>query len=203
MFLLVGWNLQRPAESCFEGLTIHAYWIPVEGYRDMWNGVVVTLDGPKTRSLVDENGLKIADVSEVTYRKCKEEGACYLQQVDHLGLGLLVAYLRGVNVFRVLDRTTVPFGIGAWNNRLEPFISVATSDFSAGTKLQVKELAGVRFPNGDLHNGCVRVDDVNSDSCSIRLFVGFYDYYSILHSVLSGRIHAEVSTGCEILKYIP
>jgi hypothetical protein len=47
---------------------VDRYWIPKQGDKDMLNdGKVVTLNGPKTKTLKTKKGKKIAKVSKTTY----------------------------------------------------------------------------------------------------------------------------------------
>lgn len=103
-------------------------------------------------------------------------------------------------MFRILNIHDTPFGVGGWNNPLNDFVSVATSDFAPGTRLYVKELDGLYlrrdikggyFQYHTYHNGCVRVDDYGGGgSCSITLFVRFFTGFRDVRDSLPGQVHA-------------
>ena len=64
--------------------------------------------------------------------------------------------------FQQVDVTQFPYGRGAGMRPLIPFKSVAVDPrvFALGETLYLPELDGVLLPDGSLHDGCVRADDV-------------------------------------------
>ncbi|KAK9696031.1 hypothetical protein K7432_012686 [Basidiobolus ranarum] len=85
----------------------------------------------------------------------------------------------GYNCFTTISQ---PYGLGARDNALKPFVSVSANDIPIGSKLMVKQLKGLKMPNGRTHNGCVRVDDNgwSFGNNQIDFLVGDKKYYSQL-----------------------
>lgn len=163
-------------------VTFTNYWVAKEGTVDMDNnGNILHLTGPKTKDLNGASGL-IAKVSANTWNKCHMEGTCLLES------GKLVNLDSG-STFEVVDRHQHPYGLGAYpdgsgladpgkTTSLVPYVSIAVNDKSGGTKMLIKELKGLKLPNGKTHNGCVRVDDQSWS------FGGLY-FYSFDSSLLN------------------
>jgi 3D (Asp-Asp-Asp) domain-containing protein len=63
--------------------------------------------------------------------------------------------------FRQLDLSSHPLGVGVQGRPLVPFRSIAVDPrmIPIGAPVWVPELAGVRMPDGSLHDGCLRADD--------------------------------------------
>jgi 3D (Asp-Asp-Asp) domain-containing protein len=64
--------------------------------------------------------------------------------------------------FQQIDPVEYPFGRGAGSRTLLPFKSVAVDPrlIRLGEPLYLPELDGIRLPDGSIHDGCVRADDV-------------------------------------------
>jgi hypothetical protein len=64
--------------------------------------------------------------------------------------------------FQQIDPVEYPFGRGAGARTLLPFKSVAVDPrlIRLGEPLYLPELDGIRLPDGSIHDGCVRADDV-------------------------------------------
>ncbi len=64
--------------------------------------------------------------------------------------------------FQQVDTKEFPFGRGAGLRALIPFKSVAVDPtlIQLGEPLYLPELDGVLLPDGSIHDGCVRADDV-------------------------------------------
>lgn len=84
-----------------------------------------------------------------------------------------------------------------------PWVSVASNDIKKGTKLYVKDLDGVKLPDGKTHNGCVRVDDEgwSFDGCQLDFFVLQYTAYKDLDNKLPDKIQVE-ERDCEMQNYV-
>ena len=110
-------------------------------------------------------------INEVIYttesQKFQMEGTGLLKSGTMVNLG------ESNNVFMKLNRKETPFGLGDNGNALEPYVSVASNDVKRGTKLYIKELDGLKLPDGGTHNGCVRVDDKgwSFSGCQLDWFV--------------------------------
>lgn len=173
------------------------YWIPKQGTKDMDNnGDIITLTGKPAYRILSSNNTLIAKVDRNTYNKCEMEGTCILANGDLLNIG------NTLNRFDILDPKRLPFGSGNDDNPLVPFVSVAANDIPIGTVVYVKQLDGLKLPNGMLHNGCVRVDDRgwSFGNCQLDFFVVEYIFYDILQNTLPGYIQARKEK-CNILNY--
>ncbi|ORZ21212.1 hypothetical protein BCR42DRAFT_368947 [Absidia repens] len=171
--------------NCYDHATLTFYWIPKEGDSDMTNdGRTVTLDGPKTKDLMGTDGKSIAKVAEITYDKFQMEGTGLLEN------GILVNLGGSKDKFQKVDRTSDPFGIGSNENPLTPWVSVASNDLKRGTLLYVKELDGVQLPYGQVHNGCVRVDDEgwSFGKCQIDFFTLQFSAYKDLDNKIPEKV---------------
>jgi 3D domain len=64
--------------------------------------------------------------------------------------------------FQQIDVAVAPFGRGAGQRPLIPFKSVAVDPrvIALGEPLYLPELDGIPLPDGSIHDGCVRADDV-------------------------------------------
>jgi len=187
------------APSCYNGASASVeftqYWIPTEGSQDVDDdGEVITLSGPKTQRIETDAGSLIESTDTNTYNKCVEEGTCLLLNGD------LVNLASSDVTFQVLDKSQFPYGQGSSGAALNPFVSVAANDLAQGTKLFVSELKNWKLPNGQIHNGCVRVDDEGADfSCHIDWFVVSYPN-EVKLSNLPEQATVQVKN-CQILSY--
>lgn len=191
---------KRSLSSCYKqgSSELTYYWIPKEGDGDMNNhGKTVQLTGSKTETLVDSNNKVIAKVSKATKDKFKMEGTGLLENGMLLNLG------ESTDVYMKLDRSETPYGVGSNGHALTPWVSVASNDITVGTTLYVKELDGVELPNGETHNGCVRVDDESwsFDGCQLDFFILQYSAYKDMMNKVSGKITA-VDKSCSIKNYV-
>ncbi|KAI8988135.1 hypothetical protein BDF20DRAFT_853975 [Mycotypha africana] len=189
---------KRGISSCYKKARITQYWIPKEGDKDMTNdGKSVTLTGSKTKSLKDKKGRTIEKVAKITYEKFQMEGTGLLKS------GKLVNLDSGNDKFMELDRSKTPYGLGSNGNGLQPWVSVAANDIKKGTTLYVKELDGLKLPDGKIHNGCVRVDDEgwSFDGCQLDFFVLQFTAYQELQDIIPDRVNA-VEKKCTIKNYV-
>ncbi|CDH59144.1 hypothetical protein RO3G_14128 [Lichtheimia corymbifera JMRC:FSU:9682] len=141
---------KRGLKSCYKHAKLTQYWIPKEGDKDMTNdGDSVTLSGSKTKKLKTKSGKTIAKVSKTTYDKFQMEGTGLLKS------GIMVNLDEGKDKFMEVDRKKDPYGIGSDDDiALDPWVSVASNDLKRGTTLYVKDLDGLKLPDGKKHNGC-------------------------------------------------
>jgi hypothetical protein len=190
---------EKRMASCFSEATLTQYWIPKEGDKDMTNdGDTVTLSGSKNKELVDEDGKIIAKVSETTYDKFQMEGTGLLKS------GVMVNLGSDNDVFIKLDRSKDPYGLGSSEDAsLDPWVSVASNDLERGTTLYIKEMDGLKLPDGKKHNGCVRVDDKgwSLDECQIDFFVLQYSAYQDLRDAIPETVTAK-EQDCKIQSYV-
>ncbi|ORZ01800.1 hypothetical protein BCR43DRAFT_522576 [Syncephalastrum racemosum] len=190
--------LEKRISSCYKHAALTQYWIPKQGDKDMLNdGKVVTLKGSKNKALKDNHGKTIAKVSKVTYEKFQMEGTGLLKN------GVMVNLDSGKDKFAKVNRAKSPYGLGENDNSLVPWVSVAANDLKRGTKLYVKELDGVKLPDGETHNGCVRVDDEgwSFDGCQLDFFVLQYSAYRTLENKLPDKVTVQ-QKNCKIKNYV-
>lgn len=119
--------------------------------------------------------------------------------------GVMVNLDSGKNTFLKVNRKSSPFGLGSSdNNHLDPWVSVASNDLKHGTKLFIKELKGLKLPDGKVHNGCVRVDDEgwSFGSCQLDFFVLQFTAYQKLDNILPEHVTVTENSGCKILNYV-
>ncbi|GAA5797900.1 hypothetical protein HPULCUR_003296 [Helicostylum pulchrum] len=189
---------KRGIAKCYKKVRITQYWIPKEGDVDMRNdGKKITLNGSKTKSLKTDEGKVIAKVSKNTYEKFQMEGTGLLKS------GVMVNLDSGYDRFMKLDRKKSPYGLGSNSNGLVPWVSVAANDIKKGTTLYIKELNGLKLPDGKVHNGCVRVDDEgwSLNGCQIDFFVLQYSAYKILTKKIPKSVTVKAQK-CTIKNYV-
>ena len=119
--------------------------------------------------------------------------------------GVMVNLDEGENTFLKVNRKETPYGLGSEDdNALTPWISVASNDVKHGTKLYIKELDGVKLPQGKTHNGCVRVDDKgwSFGSCQLDFFVLQYTAYTKLENELPEHVTVTEKPDCQLLNYV-
>ncbi|KAI9303249.1 hypothetical protein BJ944DRAFT_241620 [Cunninghamella echinulata] len=188
----------RGLRSCYKKARLTFYWIPKEGDKDMSNnGKEVTLSGSKSKTLKDNKGRTIAKVSKTTYEKFQMEGTGLLKNGKMVNLG------SSNNVFQEVNRKKSPFGLGSHSNSLNPWTTVAANDIPRGTTLYIKELNGLKLPDGRTHNGCVRVEDESwsFDSCQIDFFALQFKAYKVLTKKVPTKVTV-VQKKCKLLNYI-
>ena len=96
--------------------------------------------------------------------------------------------------FRALEPSEHPLGAGAQGRRLDPFRSIAVDPkyIPLGSPVYVPELVGVTMPDGTLHDGCLRADDVGSAIKQHKLdfFVESYFNFKAIGENLWWRLKA-------------
>ncbi len=94
--------------------------------------------------------------------------------------------------FETMDMKTHPFGRGAGQRPLVPFKSVAVDPrfIAIGEPVYVPEFDGMRLPDGNVHDGCVRADDTGGGIKKKKMdfFVMTYANFRFLLSELWGVI---------------
>lgn len=118
--------------------------------------------------------------------------------------GIMVNLDDGKDTYMKVDRKDDPYGIGSDDdNKLTPWVSVASNDIKQGTTLYIKELDGKKLPDGMKHNGCVRVDDEgwSFDGCQLDFFVLQYSAYKKLEDELPDKVSVQKKK-CKIQNYV-
>ncbi|ORX64400.1 hypothetical protein K493DRAFT_372559 [Basidiobolus meristosporus CBS 931.73] len=143
------------------------YWISEES----------DFSGPKDVHLRSCSGEVLATVSRQFASAARMEGTAILG--NGKVINLQCDCNGGYSCFSFINEKLYPFGLGEKDNALVPFVSVAANDISYGTTLMVEQLKGIKLPNGQIHNGCVRVDDQgwSFGDNQIDFMVGIKKYY--------------------------
>lgn len=118
--------------------------------------------------------------------------------------GVMVNLDDGKDKFMTVDRKKDPYGIGSDDDiALDPWVSVASNDLKRGTTLYVKELDGVKLPDGKTHNGCVRVDDEgwSFEDCQLDFFVLQFSAYQQLDKKIPEDVSVE-QKDCKVQNYV-
>lgn len=109
--------------------------------------------------------------------------------------------------FQQVDPSEFPFGRGAGTRPLIPFKSVAVDQrvIKLGEPLYLPELDGVPLPDGSIHDGCVRADDVGGAIKKREMdffVVTFANYRAVLDQLLGvGWVTPHVEAPrCEYLR---
>lgn len=118
--------------------------------------------------LYDKAGNAISPkISQADYCACGIEGTCSIdgQVYDYAGVGtqrvpFSCPKYSGHKIY--WTRGKFQYGKGNKSNGLEPFVSVAAdqSIYKFGTIIYVPSAKGLALPNGKVHDGYFRVDDV-------------------------------------------
>lgn len=119
--------------------------------------------------------------------------------------GIMVNLDSNKNTFLKVNRKKSPYGFGSdEDSHLDPWVSVASNDIKHGTKLFIKELKGVKLPDGKVHNGCVRVDDQgwSFGKCQLDFFVLQFSAYQKLEQKLPDKVTVAQKSNCKILNYV-
>lgn len=200
-YLVSGASVEKRAiGSCYTNgkAVISYYWIPKEGDVDLNDkGKTVTLTGKKNKKLKDKNKKKIATVAKKFRKKIRMEGTGLLENGQLINLGT------SKKIFMELDRSKTPYGVGSTGVALVPFVSVASNDIKIGKTLYVEELDGVKLPNGEKHNGCVRVDDESwsMGGCQIDFFALQFTAYQSLYKSISSKVTV-TEKSCSVKSYV-
>lgn len=126
------------------------------------------------------------------------EGTCLLSD------GTMINLDEGQNTFLVVNTKAHPYGLGSSDSiSLHPWTSIASNDIKRGTTMYIKEIDGLKLPNGMTHNGCVRVDDESwsFNGCQLDWFVLTYSTYAEIENKVGEHVTA-VEQNCKILDYV-
>ncbi|ORX64402.1 hypothetical protein K493DRAFT_301604 [Basidiobolus meristosporus CBS 931.73] len=173
------------ALACFQSLALARrvdltyYWISEES----------DFSGPQDIEIQTCSGETLATVSHEFAEAARMEGTAILNNGDVINLQCSCD--GGYSCFSYLNKTLYPYGLGAWDNALVPFVSVAANNIPRGTTLMVKQLKGVQLPDGQIHNGCVRVDDQGwgLSNHQIDFMVGLEKYYVEIDNQYGNRLN--------------
>lgn len=98
--------------------------------------------------------------------------------------------------------TKYNYAVGSYNNRLDPWISISSSNYKYGTKVYIKEFANknIMVNNKNItHNGCFRIDDKNNDDdCFIEIFTNENVYNN---NITNNDIDIKINNSCLLKEY--
>lgn len=124
----------------------------------------------RTAELLDMQGQVLARVSPTYKRKITIEGTGRLLDGRVLNFA---GRVKGEVRFKVVDEE---YGLGVGNCPLEPFVSLAVDPkvIPLGTLVRIDETIGLKLPDGQIHNGLWRAEDVGSaiKGDRVDLFIG-------------------------------
>lgn len=98
--------------------------------------------------------------------------------------------------------TKYNYAVGAYNNRLVPWISISSSIYKYGTKVYIEEFKNINIIVNNknvTHNGCFRIDDKNNDdNCFIKIFTDNEVYNQ---NISNNYISIKRNNNCLLKKY--
>ncbi|KAI9226340.1 MAG: hypothetical protein DHS80DRAFT_8345, partial [Piptocephalis tieghemiana] len=122
-------------------------------------------------------------VSQEYAEAARKEGSAFIEGklLNLAGCGDSTA--DNFNIFKEYDGKKYPYGVGSESNPLEPYVSVAANDLTFGEFIYVPELDGLPLPDNQVHDGCLRVDDVcgTCDGGHIDFLVASSSTYKAIH----------------------
>ncbi|KAJ1974329.1 hypothetical protein H4R34_004758 [Dimargaris verticillata] len=141
--------------------------------------------------LKDCNGKTLGTASKKFAEEVRMEG--YGELADGAKVGLGGCDCNGG--FSCFQKTDGP--LGSDSNPLVEFVSIAANDIKKGTSVYVKELDGVTLPNGQVSDGCTRVDDESwsFDGGHIDFYVKDEKNYEELSQKVDGNVSIKIN-GC-------
>ncbi len=175
--LTKGWSDSKNKLCCGyplseeKGFRFTFYWMADEKRHDdpsRWDGLPDrVLDIQQVGKAIEQqdiytrDGQFLATSTASFVAELKMEGAGWLSDGRVINWAGRCRYGVGT-CFRVLDPKRYPYGMGAMLRPLVPFRSVAVDRklISIGETLYVPEFDGMRLPDGSVHDGCLRADDV-------------------------------------------
>lgn len=143
----------------------------------------------KVRQAVTSKGQVLAELCAKEYQDCLFHGACVIEKADGSKIGLNYHKsdeLKERSFFKAIDLKQCPYGYGfgkmsadkAGSTCLIPYVTVSADALvhNVGEVLFVRQLVGVKLPNGQVHDGHVIVGDMSQNT----LGAGFdrYDFFT-------------------------
>ena len=134
-----------------EGFALRFYWIAMQNRYDFYAEEV---------DVYTPRGFYMGEFPVNFVNALRMEGSGVLSDGRVLNYGGKCKYGDGT-CFREIDPKRFPFGQGAGKRALVPYRSVAVDPkvIPIGEPVYIPELDGLRFPDGMVHDGCVRADD--------------------------------------------
>jgi hypothetical protein len=166
------------SSNVFILLPLLAWFLPnTEGTKVTYYYVAYEKDYPTggKQTLASCSGTTLATTGTKFAQAIAVEGTGVLRNNNVLNFGSCISGSKQCKKVRgkysCFDKVSAP--LGSNGNALVPFVSIASNDMPFGTTGVVAEFKGKKLPNGETHDGCVRVDDTCS-TCTTRDWIDFY-----------------------------
>jgi 3D (Asp-Asp-Asp) domain-containing protein len=167
-----------------EGFRLSFYWLAYE---------TEYANEPYDTDIYTPKGYFIGRFPSAFVYELKLEGSGILRDGRVLNFAGDCNYGMGT-CFRTLDGTEHPLGAGVQGRPLEPFRSIAVDPkmIPIGAPVYVPELVGVQMPDGTVHDGCLRADDMGGaiKNGKIDFFVESYFNFKYIADNLWWRLKA-------------
>ncbi|KAI8577665.1 hypothetical protein K450DRAFT_282441 [Umbelopsis ramanniana AG] len=127
-------------------------------------------------------------------------------QVGNKVINLGGCSCNGYKCFEVLDKSSDPYGLTAYDTALRPYITIASNDLPKHSKIYVPSLVGWKLPGAKYpHNGCLLVDDQSwsFNGRHIDFYVYSMDNYNTLnHANPLTKVDIYEGGSCKLLNYV-
>jgi 3D (Asp-Asp-Asp) domain-containing protein len=167
-----------------EGFRLSFYWLAYESEY---------ANEPYDTDIYTKNGFFIGRFPSAFIYELKLEGSGILRDGRVLNYSGECNYGMGT-CFKTLDLAVNPLGVGVQSRPLVQFRSIAVDPkmIPIGAPVWVPELAGVPMPDGQIHDGCLRADDMGGaiKDGKIDFFVESYNNFKWIADNLWWRLKA-------------
>jgi 3D (Asp-Asp-Asp) domain-containing protein len=167
-----------------EGFRLSFYWLAYEAEY---------ANEPYDTDIYTRQGYWIGRFPQAFVYELKLEGSGVLRDGRVLNYAGECNYGMGT-CFKTLDLAEDPLGVGVQGRPLVPFRSIAVDPkmIPIGAVVWVPELAGVQMPDGTVHDGCLRADDMGGaiKNGKMDFFVESYFNFKYIADNLWWRLKA-------------
>jgi 3D (Asp-Asp-Asp) domain-containing protein len=166
------------------------YWVVSPEDADLTTPLVDVLD-------IDDQW--IASAPEDLVQQLALEGSGFLPGPDGRLINLACSCPYPDSRFFVVDTGVAPWGVGANDNPLVPFYSIAVDGqvIPLGTNVYVPAFDGIVLPDSSIHNGCFLAEDTSHSfsGAQIDVFAGTRSNYLALDAALNSLGSVSVVPG--------
>jgi 3D (Asp-Asp-Asp) domain-containing protein len=167
-----------------EGFRLSFYWLAYESEY---------ANEPYDTDIYTKQGYFIGRFPSAFVYELKLEGSGILRDGRVINFAGDCNYGMGT-CFKTLDPAVNPLGVGVQSRPLVQFRSIAVDPkmIPIGAPVWVPELAGVQMPDGSIHDGCLRADDMGGaiKNGKIDFFVESYFNFKYIADNLWWRLKA-------------
>jgi 3D (Asp-Asp-Asp) domain-containing protein len=167
-----------------EGFRLSFYWLAYE---------VEYANEPYDTDIYTTRGYFIGRYPSAFVYELKLEGSGILRDGRVLNFAGECNYGMGT-CFKTLDGAEDPLGVGVQSRPLVPFRSIAVDPkmIPIGAPVYVPELVGIPMPDGSVHDGCLRADDMGGaiKNGKLDFFVESYFNFKFIGDALWWRLKA-------------